>query len=102
VAEVEQRVEARLRSFAQALKRLEDDYEAREEARERSNPALRTFLTRAEYEEDSKKRAMELSKVKDNMSDLNRWLRGTLTSLGYLESEPKAPESNRNPTKRKP
>lgn len=101
VAEIEQRVETRLRSFAQALKRLEDDYEAREEARERSNPALRTFLTRDEYEEDSRKRAMELSKVKDNMSDLNRWLRGIMTSLGYLESEPKVPESNRSP-KRKP
>jgi len=86
--EMEQRIEQRLRAFANTLKRLEEDLDRREEAMERSQPGVKTFITRAEYEEDSHRRAAEVSKIKDNLSSSNVWLRGVLTALGYIDSEP--------------
>lgn len=107
--ELEQRVEQRLRAFAQTLKRLEEDLDAREQrledAVERSNPGARVFVTREEYENDSLRRAAEMSKVRENLASSNVWLRGVLTALGYIDSEPtptpKAPVVGLPPPKRK-
>lgn len=90
--ELEARVEQRLRAFAQTLKRLEEDLDHREERLEeeieRSNPGTKVFITRDEYEQDSRRRAGEIAKVRENLASANMWLRGVLSALGYIDPEP--------------
>lgn len=85
--ELEQRVEQRLRAFSQVLKRFEEEMDHRETELKRS-ASKTVFLTRSEYEEDSKLRAAEMAKVRENLSSSNVWLRGILSALGYIDPEP--------------
>ncbi len=87
--EMEARVEQRLRAFAQTLKRLEEDLDERErrieDAVERSTPGTKVFITRDEYEEDSRRRAAETAKIRENLASANSFLRGVMSSLGYID-----------------
>lgn len=91
VHEIEERMEQRLKSFAAAMKRLEDDLERREkrmeDGLERSTPGVRTFISRDEYEADSKQRAIEVAKIRENLASANSFLRGVMSALGYIGAE---------------
>lgn len=109
--EMEERVEQRLKAFSQQLRRFEEELHRRqeelnrrEEMLERSSPATKTFITRDEYEEDSLRRAAEVSKIRENMAASNVWLRGVMAALGYGDDKPSIPPIQKPlglPTKRK-
>ena len=84
----------RLKGFKDSLKRLEEDLERREEKLQdeiaKSSPEFRTFVSRDEYEEDSKRRAAEIRKIQENLKSANGFLRGVMATLGYIDPAPSA------------
>jgi hypothetical protein len=92
----EQRVDQRLASFARTLKRLEEDLDQREKRLEdeieRSSPGVKVFITRQEYEDDSRRRASETAKIRENLAAANSFLRGVMSALGYIDPEPQPPK----------
>jgi len=76
----------------QRLKRVEDDLDRREERLHdeigKSSPEFKTFVHREEYEEDSRRRAVEIRKIHENLKSANSFLRGVMAALGYLDPEP--------------
>lgn len=97
-AEIEQRVEQRLKAFTQTIRHMEERLEEREheiDNLKRTLPAKKgvavDFITREEYEEDSKRRALEMIKVRENLASANTWLRGVMTTIGAIDSEPVVP-----------
>ena len=59
------------------------------------------FISRDEYEEDSRRRAVETAKIRENLASANSFLRGVMSALGYIDPEPKPslPPISTNPTK---
>jgi chromosome segregation ATPase len=76
----------------QRLKRVEEDLDRREDKLhdeiEKSSPEFKAFVSREEYEEDSKRRALEIRKIQENLKSTNSFLRGVLAALGYIDPEP--------------
>lgn len=85
-SEIEERVEARLRAFNQTLKRIEEEVSHRDAALGR--PTKNQFVTREEYEADSRARAEEISRIRANVSSANSFLRGVMADLGYIDQQP--------------
>ncbi len=70
VVDIESRVDARLRAFQERLASLEQD-------------AHSTYtLSREEYLEDSKRRAAELSDLREQIATTNGMIKGVLAALG--------------------
>lgn len=90
IAEVESRVERTLRAYTDRIKRVEDDLDSRIERLKREiEPEHRStpYVTRAEYLEDSRERAAELLRIRQELATANGLLRGVMSGLGYLELE---------------
>ncbi len=76
----ENRFEARSKTLLDRVKRIE---EALEEHEKKSRVA--NFITKSEYEEDSRHRAEEIAKIQASLSSANGFLRGVMSALGYLD-----------------
>ncbi len=79
----ENRFEARSKTLLDRVKRIE---EALEDHEKRSRAA--SFITKSEYEEDSRHRAEEIGKIQSSLSSANGFLRGVMSALGYLDDGP--------------
>lgn len=89
--EIEQRVEARLRAFATTLRRYEDEIGL-------GNSNRSGFITRAEYEADSRARADEIAKIRNNVASANSLLRGVMADLGHIDEPPVKPTIKKKDT----
>lgn len=104
----EQRIERMLKTFNERLSRAEDDLDAKirriEEDVERdlaSEPSGK-LLTREEYLADSRARAEEMLKLREQLATVNGLLRGVMVALGIIDPESGAPPPPRNPPKLPP
>lgn len=80
--ELEGRVEARFKGLTDRIRSLEEQLE------EHTKRTKNVGISRSEYDEDSKHRAEEIAKVRENLSVTNGFLRGVMATLGYLDDEP--------------
>ena len=99
----EERVERTIRSYNERLSRLEDDLAAKtrrleEEVRETGEGGR--LLTRDEYLEDSKGRAVEMGKIREQLATVNGLLRGVMSALGIIDPPP--PGSTSDPPRPPP
>jgi hypothetical protein len=78
--EFEARVEARLRSIQDRAVR---EYERITELERRQDD--RKYVLQADYEVDSKRRASEISQVRENLASANGLLRGVLGAMGLID-----------------
>lgn len=79
----ENRFEQRAKTILDRIKRVEETLEEHEK---RSRTGI--YITKAEYEEDSRHRAEEISKIQSSLSSANGFLRGMMGALGYLDESP--------------
>lgn len=94
-ADFEQRVERILRSHNERLTQAEDDFEKKirriESDVERELTAeepVSKFLTREEYLQDSRERAEEMTRVREQLATANGLLRGVMSTLGIIDPPP--------------
>ncbi len=103
----EDRIERSLRSFNERLSRAEDDFEGKmrrvEQDVERAlaeEPSGK-LLSREEYLRDSRGRAEEMLKIREQLATVNGLLRGVMTALGIIDPEtPKPPKPPPLPPRR--
>lgn len=90
-AQFEERIERSLRSFNERLSRAEDDLDTKmrrvEEnvARSISEEPSGKLLTREEYLRDSRMRAEEMLKLREQLATVNGLLRGVMSALGIID-----------------
>ena len=75
---MERRVEQKLATFSRRLKQLEDDLTQIESR----------FVSQDRYDEDARKKAVEIEKIKDVLATAASWQRGILAALGYIDVDP--------------
>jgi gas vesicle protein len=99
----EERVDRTIRSYNERLARAENDLESRirriEEDVERdlaSEPDGK-LLTREEFLRDSRLRAEEMHKLREQLATVNGLLRGVMAALGIIDPEPGSPPPPRPP-----
>jgi len=89
--EFEGRIMLALRQYNDRIKRIEDDFDSKIDRIERdverhiSEGPDGKMLTRAEYVADSRERAAEMLKLRQELATANGLLRGVMSGLGYLE-----------------
>jgi hypothetical protein len=89
----EETVNRSLRSFNERLSRAEDDFEAKirrmelEVERELAEPPGK-LLSRDEFTQDSRMRAEEMLKLREQLATVNGMLRGVMTALGIIDPDP--------------
>jgi predicted RNase H-like nuclease (RuvC/YqgF family) len=76
----ENRFEQRCKGLIDRVKRVEEALEEHEKKARTPN-----YITKSEYEEDSRHRAEEITKIQANLSSANGFLRGVMSALGYLD-----------------
>lgn len=81
--ELEGRFDARVKSLADRVKRMEETLD--EIARRSKRPP--GFVTVEEYQDDSRKRGEEIAKIRENLSVTNGFLRGVMATMGYIDHE---------------
>lgn len=78
-------------STARAMKDVRDRFKRLEEELETFANRLKDqgdWVSRSEYSEDSKARAEEMAKVREQLAMANGLLRGVMTTMGYINAEP--------------
>lgn len=80
--EIEGRWEARLKSLTDRVKHLEEQLDDHTRRAKRDG-----YVPMDEYQEDSRKRAMEIAKIRENLSVTNGFLKGVMASMGYIDPE---------------
>ena len=80
--ELEGRLDARVKSLAERIKRLEENLE--EHLRKVKRDEL---ITLDEYQADSRKRSEEIAKIRENLSTTNAFLKGVMAAMGYIDHE---------------
>ena len=79
--QLERLIEQRHRTTAASIARLEDQL----------NALKTSYVSRADYERDARKRVEELAKVREQLATSNGLLRGVMSALGYIDPEKKTP-----------
>lgn len=104
----EETVNRTMRSFNERLSRAEDSQETKirriEEDVERalSEPPAGKLLTREEYLQDSRVRADEMSKIREQLATVNGLLRGVGAALGIVDSKTHSSEPPPLPPRKLP
>lgn len=75
-SEIERQAEVRHRTITSQLTRLEEQLDD-------LRSSLKHRITREEFERDGRKRAEELSKIRETLGTVNGLLRGVMTAMGY-------------------
>lgn len=78
----ENRFEQRTKGIIDRVKRVEDALDDHEKK------ARSAYITKSEYEDDSRHRAEEIAKIQASLSSANGFLRGMMGALGYLDDSP--------------
>lgn len=85
----EERIERTIRSYNERLSRMEDEFAAKirrlEEEVERAEEPNARVLTREEYLQDSRNRAVEMGKIREQLATVNGLLRGVMSALGIID-----------------
>jgi hypothetical protein len=103
-----ERVERILRAYNERLTRAEDDFEAKirrieeEVERELAEEPSGKLLTRDEYMRDSRARAEEMLKIREQLATANGLLRGVMSALGIIDREDSPPPPPAKPPKLPP
>jgi hypothetical protein len=79
--ELERRIEQKLAVFSRRLNQIENDL---------TNIEAR-FVSRDLYDDDSRRRASEIEKIRDSLATASSWQRGILAALGYIDENTGAP-----------
>lgn len=99
----EEHINRTVKIISDRLKRVEDRFEEEIETLKRDSErristhvADDLHLTRDEYIQDSRQRAAEIAKLREQLATANGLLRGVMTTLGYIDadkppSKPKPP-----------
>jgi gas vesicle protein len=93
-AQYEERIERALRSFNERLSRAEDDLESKirrveaEVARELAEEPNGKLLTRDEYIKDSRDRAEEMLRIREQLATVNGLLRGVMSAMNIIDPQP--------------
>lgn len=80
--EMERTAEQRHRTLQSQMSRLEEQLDD-------LRNSLKHRITREEFERDGRKRAEELSKIREQLATVNGLLRGVMTAMGYIDAKPK-------------
>ena len=93
----EERINSTLRSFNERLSRLQDETEASIRRLEQGTMDPQAdFLSRDEYLKDSRQRAEDMTRVREQIATANGLLRGVMSAMGMLDPErPKPPRPGR-------
>jgi gas vesicle protein len=92
-AQFEERVERMLRSYNERLSRAEDNLDSKirrieqDVERDLAEEPTGKLLTREEYLRDSRMRADEMIKLREQLATVNGLLRGVMTALGIIDAE---------------
>jgi len=92
-AQFEERVERMLRSYNERLSRAEDNLDSKirrieqDVERDLAEEPDGKLLTREEYLRDSRVRAEEMIKLREQLATVNGLLRGVMTALGIIDAE---------------
>lgn len=99
----EERIERSLRSYNERLSRFEDDISQKLRRIEEDmaslgdGPVGGPHLTREEYLRDSRGRAEEMVKLREQLATINGLLRGVMSALGIIDPEERADSDPRPP-----
>ncbi len=92
-ADFETRIERKLREFNERLSRAEDDLDEKirriesDVERDLAQEPDGKLLMREEYLSDSRARAEEMLKLREQLATVNGLLRGVMTALGIIDPE---------------
>jgi len=105
----EERIERSLRSFNERLSRAEDDLESRArrikddvEEKLSEDTGGGKLVSREEYLKDSRMRAEEMLKLREQLATVNGLLRGAMSALGLIDPATGKPSSPSIPIVRPP
>jgi chromosome segregation ATPase len=82
-------IDQRFKTNQSTIKRVESSID------ELRDSLAETYIKRAEFEQEGRKRSEELGKIREQLATVNGLLRGVMSALGYLDT----PDSPSKPVK---